>query len=205
MKGNNMKLKNVIYFMLLLACVFLFSQCSKNQDMDLKTIQKINYGGFESQVKWGEHLVQIGACNDCHTPKKMSPEGPVPDMSLLLSGHPSDMPAPEADRKEIESKGLALTNTLTSWVGPWGISYAANLTPDPTGIGNWTEANFIKAIREGKFKGMDGTRPLMPPMPWDFYKYWTDDEIKAVFAYLKSVKPIKNIVPEYQAPVTSKK
>jgi hypothetical protein len=205
MKGNNMKLRNVIYFMLLAACVFLFSQCSKTQEMDIKTIQKINYGGFENQVKWGEHLVQIGACNDCHTPKKMTKEGPVPDMSLMLSGHTSGMPAPDADRKEIERKGLAVTNTLTSWIGPWGISYAANLTPDPTGTGNWTEANFIKAIREGKYKGMDGTRPLMPPMPWDMYKNWTDDEIKAVFAYLKSIKPIKNVVPDYQPPVTANK
>jgi hypothetical protein len=200
-----MKLLKVIYLSLLTVSVFLFSQCSTKQDLDLKTIQKINYGGFENQVKWGEHLVQIGACNDCHTPKKMSPTGPVNDMSLLLSGHPSDMPIPDVNRKEVESKDLSVTQTLSVWMGPWGVSYAANLTPDPTGIGNWTEANFIKALREGKLKGMDGTRNIMPPMPWEYYKNYTDDEIKAIFAYLKSIKPIKNIVPEYQPPITAKK
>jgi hypothetical protein len=200
-----MKLLKVIYLSLLTVSVFLFSQCSTKQDLDLKTIQKINYGGFENQVKWGEHLVQIGACNDCHTPKKMTPNGPVNDMSLLLSGHPADMPVPDFNRKDIESKGLSVTQTLSVWLGPWGVSYAANLTPDPTGIGNWTEANFIKAVREGKLKGMDGTRPIMPPMPWENYKNFTDDEVKAIFAYLKSIKPIKNIVPEYQPPITAKK
>jgi hypothetical protein len=76
------------------------------------------------------------------------------------------MPAPQfTGIKEAVAKGYAITQTLTSWVGPWGTSYAANLTPDKTGIGNWSEEQFMKAIREGKYKGMDGTRPIMPPMP----------------------------------------
>ncbi len=113
-----------------------------------------NYGGFESQVKWGEHLVQICACNDCHTPKKMGPQGPEPDMDLMLSGHPAQMPPPAIDRKMVESKGLGATQTLTAWVGPWGISYAANITSDSTGIGNWKEEQFIKAIREASIRGL---------------------------------------------------
>jgi len=184
--------------------IFIFSQCSK-QEIDQKTVQKMNYGGFENQIKWGEHLVTIMGCGDCHTPKKMTPNGPVDDMSLMLSGHPSNLPDPDVNRKETESKGLATTNDLTVWVGPWGVSYAANLTPDPTGIGNWQESNFITALREGKFKGMTSARPLMPPMPWDFFKNMSDDELKAIFAFLKSIKPIKNIVPDYKPPVTAKK
>lgn len=127
--------------------------------------------------------------------------GPVPDTSLLLSGHPASVPAPDVNRKEMEGKGLAVTNDLTAWVGPWGISYAANLTPDETGIGNWSEQQFIKAIREGKLKGMDGTRPLLPPMPWQEFGQMKDEELKAIFAYLKTIKPVNNVVPPAAPPV----
>jgi hypothetical protein len=180
--------------------IFIFSQCSK-QEIDQKTAQKMYYGGFENQIKWGEHLVTIMGCNDCHTPKKMTPNGPEPDMTQMLAGHPSNLPDPDVNRKETESKGLATTNDLTVWVGPWGVSYAANLTPDPTGIGNWTEANFFTALRDGKYKGLAASRPLMPPMPWEFFKNMSDDEIKAMFTYLKSIKPIQNTVPDYKPPL----
>ena len=84
---------------------------------------------------------------------------------------------------------------LTTAVGPWGTSFAANLTPDETGIGNWSEAQFLKAIKEGKFKGMENTRPLLPPMPWTEYRNFPDEDLKAIFAYLKTIKPIDNVVP----------
>ena len=113
------------------------------------------------------------------------------------------MPAPDVDRKEMESKGLIVTQDLTAWVGPWGISYAANITPDATGIGSWQESNFITALREGKFKGMTSARNLLPPMPWQLFKEMSDDEIKAIFAYLKSIKPVKNIVPQPEPPVSA--
>lgn len=188
--------------------IFIFSQCNQSADtsatgsaaQDTTPITK-NYVEFESQVKWGEHLVIMGGCNDCHTPKKMTAMGPVPDSSLMLSGHPSTMPPPDVDRKEMESKGLGVTNDLTSWVGPWGISYAANITSDSTGIGNWTEEQFILCLREGKFKGLAGSRQLLPPMPWQDFKYAHDDELKAIFAYLKSTKPVKNVVPAAAFPV----
>jgi hypothetical protein len=160
------------------------------------------FGGFDSQVKWGEHLVTICGCNDCHTPKKMTAMGPDLDSTLMLSGHPAQMPPPDIDRKQLESKGNIATNpSLTAWAGPWGISYTANLTPDETGIGAWQESNFITAIREGKFKGLSTSRSLLPPMPWQMYRHMTDDELKAVFAYLKTLKPIKNVVPEPTPPV----
>lgn len=154
------------------------------------------FGGYESPAKWGEHLVQISGCNDCHTPKKLGPKGLEFDMSLMLSGHPANMPAPPIDQKDAAAKGMAATQTLTAWTGPWGTSFAGNITSDSTGIGAWTEAQFMKAVREGKFKGLDGTRPLLPPMPWENFVYFTDDEIKAIFAYLKSTPPIHNVVPQ---------
>lgn len=157
----------------------------------------------EEQLKLGEHLVLIAGCHDCHTPKKMTERGPEPDFSLALSGHPANMPPPDVDRKDIESKGLAVTQTLTSWVGPWGISYSANLTSDATGIGNWEEKNFMLAMREGKFKGLESARTLLPPMPWEMLQNMTDDELKAIFAYLKSTKPIENVVPAPAPPVSA--
>jgi mono/diheme cytochrome c family protein len=160
-----------------------------------ETSVKSEFYGFNSQVEWGEHLVLIGGCHDCHTPKKMTSHGPVLDTTLWLAGHPANMPRIDIDRKEIEAKGLAVAMDLTEWVGPWGISFSANLTPDPTGLGNWTEEQFIYALRNGIAKGIPGSRPILPPMPWEMIRYMTDDEMKAVFAYLKSINPVDNIVP----------
>ena len=189
--------------------IFLFSKCGENKSgsgSDAKDSAKVShneYGGYESQVKYGEHLVRIAGCNDCHTPKKMTSTGPEPDFSLALSGHPAKIPPPDVDRKAMEEKGLAVTNDLTAWVGPWGISYAANITSDSTGIGNWNEAQFILCIREGKWMGIAGSRDLLPPMPWQDYRLMTDGELKAVFAYLKSTKPIRNVVPGAELPVSA--
>jgi len=201
-----MKNNLIIICFICISNILLFSQCaeksSENQTTQSES-QKPDFGSFESQIKWGEHLVTIGACNDCHTPKKMTAHGPDLDSSLWLSGHPAQLPPPNVNRKEMESKGLAITGDLTSWIGPWGISYAANLTSDSTGIGNWKEEQFIYALREGKFKGLPGSRPLLPPMPWPMYKHMTNDELKAIFAYLKSTKPINNLVPPPQPPVSA--
>jgi len=166
---------------------------------------KPNFGGFDSQAKWGEHLVTIAGCNDCHTPKKMTPMGPVDDSTLLLSGHPEAAPAPDVDRKAMEGKGLVVTQDFTAWIGPWGISYSANLTPDPSGTGGWTEEQFMYAIRNSMSKGLAGGRPLMPPMSMMPVKHMTDDELKAVFAYLKTLKPIKNNSVQPTPPALARK
>jgi len=185
----------------------LLAQCDQvsgeNQSVQKET-PTLAFAGFESQVKWGEHLVTVSACHDCHTPKKMTDHGPDIDSSLLLSGHPSQLDAPAVNRQELESKGVTATTDLTSWVGSWGISYTANLTSDATGIGNWKEEQFIYAIREGKMKGLAGSRPMLPPMPWQMYRNMTDDELKAIFAYLKTTKPIHNIVPQPTPPLSAK-
>ena len=168
---------------------------SSSSDSSKMAMAMPSFGGFESQVKWGEHLVIIGGCNDCHTPKKMGPNGPEDDMSLMLSGHPAQMPPPAFDLKEAAKKGLILTQTFTAWMGPWGITYAANITSDSTGIGMWTEAQFVKALKEKKWMGLDNTRPLMPPMSMMPATKMSDDEMKAMFAYLKTTPPIKNVQP----------
>lgn len=185
-----------------LAMGLFFIQCSSTPAESKKELitatETASYGGYASAELFGEHLVTVCACNDCHTPKKMTANGPEPDSSLWLSGHPSTMPAPAVDRADMAKRGLAVTDMLTAWVGPWGTTYAPNITGDETGIGMWSEQQFINCIREGKLKGL--SRPLLPPMPWQFYKAMTDEELKAIFAYLKSTKPIKNIAPSYEPP-----
>jgi hypothetical protein len=195
--------KSLAILVMISISMFIIYSCtdSKTESPEPGT-SKTNNGGFESQVKWGEHLVTISACHDCHTPKKMTAQGPVEDMDLALAGHIAGSPTPDVNRKEMQDKGLVVTGDLTSWVGQWGISYTANLTSDTTGIGMWKEDQFMFAIREGKFKGMATGRTLLPPMPWVMYKHMTDDELKAIFAYLKSTKPIKNIVPPPVPPAT---
>lgn len=203
-------MKNIFLFTFtaIIALSLFFVSCNQSKPGDETAMaeKKPNYGGFESQAKWGEHLVTICGCHDCHTPKKMTPMGPVLDSSLLLSGHPSQMPPPSVNGKEIVAKGALVGNLLlTCWTGPWGTSFTANLTPDPTGIGNWDEETFMRAIRMGKYKGIESGRSLLPPMPWEFLRLMTDDELKAIFAYLKTVKPINNVVPAPIPPASTPK
>jgi hypothetical protein len=147
-------------------------------------------------VERGHYLVTVAGCNDCHSPKKMTPNGPVPDEARLLSGHPADEKLPEVPQNIFgpDKWGAITNNGLTGWVGPWGTSYTSNLTPDAeTGTGVWNEELFIKILRTGKF--MASGRDILPPMPWQDYAKLTDADMKAIFAYLKSLKPVKNQVP----------
>ncbi|MGN6186711.1 MAG: c-type cytochrome [Thermoanaerobaculia bacterium] len=148
----------------------------------------------KAQIARGKYLVSFGGCHDCHTPLKMGPKGPEPDFSRALSGHPESLvmgPAPKPQGAWMWSG--AATNTAFS--GPWGVSYAANLTPDRlTGTGIWNEEMFVKTIRTGRHWGVG--RPILPPMPYQNVQNLTDEDLKAVFAYLHSIKPIKNQVPD---------
>jgi mono/diheme cytochrome c family protein len=143
-------------------------------------------------VERGAYLVQITGCNDCHTPMQFGPEGPAPDMSRMLSGHPESIVLTEAPDVP-EGWMMASSATNTAFAGPWGISYGTNLTPsETTGMGR-TEQMFIDSMRQGKHMGV--SRPVMPPMPWPAYAHMTDDDLKSVFAYLKSIPAIENRVP----------
>lgn len=152
----------------------------------------------QEMIKRGQHLVTVGACHDCHSPKIMTPLGPEPDPERLLSGHPKDEKLPPIPPGTQD--WVMFTMNLTGFAGPWGISYAANLTPDDTGTGSWSFEQFKTAIRKGKYKGLEGSRDLLPPMPWQMYQHFTDDELKAIFAYLRSIKPINNLVPPPVSP-----
>ena len=145
-------------------------------------------------VGGGRYLVTVMGCNDCHTPFKMGKNGPEPDMTRMLSGHPEGMKMPPPPRVEMPWLMVG-SATNTAWAGPWGVVYTANLTPDQnTGIGIWTEDMFIRAMRSGKHMGT--SRTILPPMPWPWYGKMRDEDLKAVFAYLKSIPPIRNRVPD---------
>jgi hypothetical protein len=148
-----------------------------------------------AMIKRGEYLVNAIGCDDCHSPKIVGPNGFEIIPETRFGGYPSDRTLQEVDTHNLKKGWMLFGPDLTSAVGPWGMSFAANISSDATGIGNWKEAQFIKALREGKSKGLDGSRPLLPPMPWFVYKNFTDEDLKAIFAYLKSTKPVKNVVP----------
>jgi hypothetical protein len=152
--------------------------------------------GNDAAVARGKYLVSITGCNDCHTPLKPGPRGPEPDMSRMLSGHPEKfvLPAPPSLAPDAPWNWSGAATT-TAFAGPWGISYATNLTPDQnTGLGIWSEEMFVKAMRTGRHMGQ--SRPILPPMPWQGLAAMTDEDLRAVYAYLRSIPPLANRVPE---------
>src|SRR5512141_2813610 len=154
-----------------------------------------------TRVERGKYLVTAMMCNDCHTPWHVGPKGPEPDMTRMLSGHPQSLkmpPAPAAQGPWIVS--MAATNT--AFAGPWGVSYAANLTPDQnTGLGIWREEDFVKAIRTGKHFGV--SREILPPMPWSAFRNLNDEDLKSIYAFLRTIPPVSNLVPDPQPPAAA--
>jgi mono/diheme cytochrome c family protein len=124
------------------------------------------------RVARGEYLVKIIGCGDCHTPGTFAG---APDMSRWLSG------------------------TEYGWVGPWGITYASNLTPDSTGLAGWTEDDIVRVFKAGTKK--DGTS-VRPPMPWPWFSNMTDEDAHAIAAYLLTVPPVRHAVPAAMPPGT---
>lgn len=164
--------------------------------------------GAEDKVERGKYLVTVAACHDCHTPWAMGPEGPEPDMSRMLSGHPQTIDISSPPDLAPEDIWVAHTSaTNTAWAGPWGISFTANLTPDKdTGIGEWTLGEFVDTIRNGRHRGRG--RPILPPMPYPMYRNFTDADLEAIFTFLQSIPAIQNEVPKpvvagMEAPVES--
>jgi mono/diheme cytochrome c family protein len=147
-----------------------------------------------AKIERGRALVTLGGCNDCHTPLAMTPQGPAPDMTRMLSGHPQQLEMPPAPALPAGPWGFVGAATMTAWSGPWGTSFVANITPDPeTGIGKWSEKDFVMAMRSGHRP--NGGRALLPPMPWQNLAASSDEDLAAIYAYLMSIPPVKNRVP----------
>jgi hypothetical protein len=183
------KVENQMKNLLITSCLAVVVACSAPEE---KIVEKQAELSQQELIRRGKYLTTVGACHDCHSPKIFTPAGMDIDTTRMFSGHPMNDEIPPI----VATKDWTLFGPdLTSFVGPWGVSFAANLTPDDTGIGNWTLDQFKTALRKGKYKGLEAGRDLLPPMPWIMYKNYTDEDIKAVFTYLKSIKPVHNVVP----------
>ena len=137
-------------------------------------------------VDRGKYLVNITGCHDCHSPKS---QGMTPDPARLLSGRPSTTRMPTKPDGEVHA-----SLDLTAWFGPWGQTVASNLTPDTaTGMPakGYNEKTFVATMRSGKKP--NGTA-VQPPMPIDVYQNLTDDDLRSIWAYLVTLKPIRNAV-----------
>jgi hypothetical protein len=150
----------------------------------------------EQLLKRGEYMVTIGGCHDCHTPWIIQPDGkPGPDMTRQLSGHPEQFPISQPAQIRSDRWAVATAPMNTAFSGPWGVSFAANLSPDEnTGTGIWTFDMFKNTIRKGRHWGV--ARPLLPPMPWFNYRHMTDEDLLAVYTYIHSLPPIRNQVQQ---------
>jgi len=186
-------LNKSIYFTyaMLAALVFVVLLTACNQTQPEKKVLS-----EKEMIERGKYLITAGGCHDCHSPKVFGPQGPKIDETRILSGHPAEMQLAEFDPTILEpGKYILFTQDVTAAIGPWGASFAANLTPDnETGIGTWQPEMFINALRTGKHLGAG--RPILPPMPWEMVGKLTDEDLQAMFAYLKSIPPVKNRVPD---------
>lgn len=190
--------------------LFLMFSCQVKDKVNIQTgadfelndgVISFDSNNFKSKVEFGNYLVKITGCHDCHTPKILTPNGLENDLSRALSGYPEGMELPSLDRKNIELSGLSVTKDFNVWFGTWGVSFASNITSDETGIGDWTEDEFFVALRGGKSKGIITNRSILPPMPNEIFLEMTDEEISAIYAYLQSTRPVKNLVPEPLPPI----
>jgi hypothetical protein len=171
----------------------LLTACSGNENTSTSSGGKVMT--HADTVQRGAFLVETLGCNDCHSAKRMTASGPEIIPELMLSGYPADSKLPGQDKNALKKGWLLFAPDLTAAAGPWGVSFAGNLTPDPSGIGLWPYENFKRALTQGKFKGIEGSRTLLPPMPWQNYVNLPDEDVRAIFTYLKSIKPVQNLVP----------
>lgn len=188
-----MKKKFFIFSSLFFTAGIVFISCTGNE-----TSKQVSEISNDSLIKRGEYLVATIGCGDCHSPKVMTAMGPVPDTSRLLSGHRSDAKMPPLNEAALKEGWVLFYPENTAMVSPLGISYAANITSDETGIGNWTFEQFTIAMTKGKYKGIESNRNLLPPMPWPNFARMSKDDLKSIYAYLKSTRPVNNLVPAAQ-------
>lgn len=157
----------------------------------------ISIQSVESQndmVERGKYLVDaVAACGFCHTPRA----GAEYNMKMYLAGHVAGDAYPRYDFRSMRQLNIFLLTapSLTAFSGPFGTSFATNLTPDnETGLGEWTEKMFIDAMRTGHHQGNKDNRKIFPPMPTKHYAQMSDADLKAIWAYLKTINPVKNEV-----------
>jgi hypothetical protein len=197
----NMKSKTLQITVVVLSVMATVAACSEAGSADKETkkedISTIRKKEKDELIARGKYLVTVSGCNDCHSPKIMTPMGPIPDTTRLMSGYPSEKGIPTLSEALAKDQNwVKMSPDVTAFAGPWGMTFGANLTPDEaTGIGNWTEEVFVKTIRTGKHLGQEGGRPVMPPMPWYVIAKMTDEDLSSMYQYLMSLPAISNRVP----------
>ena len=195
-----MKAKTYLLNVALIALLpLLILSCKKEPVPAPEVVAESPEPSVEDVIAHGEYLVGIMGCHDCHSPKRMGERGPEMIPELMLSGFPSDRPIVKFKSELIQQGFAMLYPDLTGAAGPWGVSFAGNLTPHESGIGNWTEEQFKRALTQGKSKGLENGRMLLPPMPWQGFSILKDEDVHAIYSYLKSINPVENVVP---APVS---
>lgn len=195
-KFRDLELRSSFPALLFFSCsVFLFSGCQDKNYAEVPEEPVLAEVTQDQKVKRGEYLVTTIGCADCHSPKKFGKKGPEEIEGLQLSGFPEDQEVPKVDLATLPPGYMVMNGDLTAAVGPWGTSFSANITSDETGIGNWSLDQFKTAMRKGKFKGLENSRDLLPPMPWFNFAHLTDEDLEAMFVYLQSTKPVENVVP----------
>jgi cytochrome c oxidase cbb3-type subunit 2 len=121
-------------------------------------------------VKRGEYLVETIGCTLCHSP---------------------------VDEQKRMIPGMRLAGGLRMQVQPFGEQATGNLTSDKeTGLGSWTDDEIKRTITQGILR--DGTRLLPYPMEWPSYATMSADDLNAIVAYLRTVRPVRNRVPKPQ-------
>ena len=174
----------LIYSIVFGAFILALTQCNqskveKGQDQTIIT--------QDSLIKKGQYLVTTLGCNDCHSPKRMGAQGPELIPELMLSGFPSSIQMPPIPSEALKNGWSLFYPDLTAAVGPWGVSFAGNITPDETGIGTWSLEQFKIAITKGKFKGLENGRSLLPPMPSQNYAQMTDEDADMIVKAIRKV------------------
>lgn len=189
-------MKQILTLLTILTSLFILTYCTGQSEKDSEQQSEKAELTEQELIEKGKYLVTIAGCHDCHSPKKMNAQG-IPEIieASMLGGFPAERDIMEVDKGALRKNWVLMNEDLTQFAGPWGISFTANITSDPTGIGTWTEEQFRKAMKEGKYKGLDNSRMLLPPMPWQNFVIMTDEDLRAIFTYLKNTNPVSNVVP----------
>jgi mono/diheme cytochrome c family protein len=193
-----MRLTNIVWTTAIITAAIILTAVLSTASLravDAGGVQPEGKAGKAAQIARGKYLVDIMGCHDCHTPVKMGPKGPEPDMTRALSGHPEEMVMPPAPALPPGPWVAAIGATFTAFASPMGTVFTRNLTPDKeTGLGDWTVEEFIATMKTGRERGKG--RPVLPPMPVQNLKAMSDADIRALFAYLQSIPAIKNRTPQ---------
>lgn len=176
--------------------VFVWTSCSQSPTVTPVSVAPVKVAPVgtpampaPNPVERGKYLVTAIGCGDCHTPHDANGK-PVSGKELTGHWDSASLPDwnPDYAKKNIS---MVMGADWTSYAGPWGVSIASNLTPDPdSGIGKMTADDLVKSWRTGKHWQVD--RDIMPPMPAGDFKNLTDDDIKAIYTYLMTLKPVNS-------------